>query len=858
MRDQEYRAREKKVHKMSKDGLVEENRATGEARRVSQRTADVSFDHDRPQEQTAGRRAAQRTQATGHKQKRPQPRPAQAEPMEGQDTAEPLPQDEPTMRGADDTPLQGRPPVRDDTRPAKRRQPRPQEGKPTQETPEGGEQTTSPEAPPDTGDLPLRGRPPVRGGTQPAKRRQQTRSQSGKSTQETPEGGEQPDTPEAVKDTGDLPLRSRPPVRGNTQPAKRRQQPRFQDGKPTQEPSADGEPSDAPAQDTPARGGGRLRFDAEEEPPSDAPDTRKAIRKRQTARLATHAAKPQEGTRLQFEDAPKDAGAPAADAIPNGDGADAFPSRQQKRYEKAERRVEQAGRRLEKAQEKLPAKRRAHLERQYDSETGKTRHRLRFEREVIPENAKPSAPRRVADTSLRTVGTAVVMKAHTKVREVERQNVAVEATHKGELLAEQGAGRFLRWNSQRLRTKPYRTVRRAERQLTRENVNLAWQAALRDNPELQKRHALAKWIQKQKIKRKYAQAAHEAKQTAQHTRNVLTATGKIIRAVAQYVAAHKTVLIVAALLVVMVLFFSAGITSCTAMLSSIQSSYISTGYMANEQEINGSDLHYTEMETDLQKDIDDTEINYPGYDEYRYDLDEIGHSPYELMAYLSAAYNAFTFDEVRGEIERIFGEQYTLTRETIVETRYDSDGDPYSWYVLQTTLTVRPMAEIIAESLTPGEQTDRYEIYMQTFGNRQAYGNPFDFPWLNYVSSHYGYRIHPISGEKSLHRGIDIAVPQGTPIRAVHTGRVISAGDAGSYGLCVVIEDELGYQSRYAHCSSLSVSAGQEVTRGDVIAAVGSTGQSTGPHLHLEVMLNGEYLNPYYFVDNGTETPLGG
>ena len=73
----------------------------------------------------------------------------------------------------------------------------------------------------------------------------------------------------------------------------------------------------------------------------------------------------------------------------------------------------------------------------------------------------------------------------------------------------------------------------------------------------------------------------------------------------------------------------------------------------------------------------------------------------------------------------------------------------------------------------------------------------------------------------------------------------------GSYGLCVVIEDDKGYQSRYAHCATLSVSAGQEVRRGDMIGSVGSTGDSTGSHLHLEVMLSGEYLNPYYFVDTG-------
>lgn len=95
---------------------------------------------------------------------------------------------------------------------------------------------------------------------------------------------------------------------------------------------------------------------------------------------------------------------------------------------------------------------------------------------------------------------------------------------------------------------------------------------------------------------------------------------------------------------------------------------------------------------------------------------------------------------------------------------------------------------------------------------------------------------------------------EGTPILPIQDGRVVLAGNAGDYGLCVLIEDEKGYQSRYAHCSSLFVSAGQEVKRGEMIAAVGSTGQSTGAHLHLEVLLDGEYLNPWYFVDTGGDS----
>lgn len=126
------------------------------------------------------------------------------------------------------------------------------------------------------------------------------------------------------------------------------------------------------------------------------------------------------------------------------------------------------------------------------------------------------------------------------------------------------------------------------------------------------------------------------------------------------------------------------------------------------------------------------------------------------------------------------------------------------------------------------------------------------------MTSGYGYRVNPITGLKDLHRGIDIAAAQGTAIKAIQDGIVTSAGDAGSYGLCVMIADNQVYESRYAHCSSLAVRAGQEVKRGDVIAAVGSTGDSTGPHLHLEVLLNGEYLNPYFFVDTGDDGTGGG
>lgn len=841
MSRERFQAREKKVQKMGRDGLVEHNRATGEEKRVSQRTADAAFDRARPTEREDIRRPAVRGADTGKKRKQPRPAPeTRAEQTEvlltpeylADATAEPPPDAPATMRGAVDMPLLDAPAAEEPTPAPVRKHPQ-KRGKTSKK--KQSTKFTEHAARPDSEEkTAMRG---VEGAPAPKRR--------------TSEGGSrlQFDKEEPADTTADRTA------------IKKRQASKLTEhaAKPdSRETSSMRGADDAPVTKRHiSEGGSRLRFDKEE--PADTTADRTAIKKRQTAKLAEHAAKPEDkaksedklksggnpkagGTRLKFEDTAKDSET-AGDAAPDA------PTRQQKKYNKAVRRTERADCRVEQAQMKLPTKRRLHMERQPDEASGKMKRRLRFEEEVLPEYRRPSLLSRGAGA----VKMAAVIKLHSKIREYERDNVALESAHKSELVAEQGVGRVLRWERNRRRAKPYRTLRKAQQKAARAHTDLAWQTALRDNPELQRKNALAKWVQKQKIKRKYAQAAHEAKQSAKFTQNVLTATGKIARAIAQYAAAHKAVFLAVAMLALVVMFFATGLTSCTAMLSGFQSSYISASYMADEGEICQSDLYYTEKETDLQIDIDNTEENYPGYDEYRYNIGEISHNPYELLGYLSTAFNAFTFAGVQSEIDRIFSEQYTLTREVIVETRYDDDGDPYDWYVLQTTLTVRPLSAVAQSHLSPGEQTDRYGVYMQTYGNRQAFGNPFDFSWLGNVSSGYGWRVHPISGEKSLHRGIDLAVAQGTPILAVQDGRVVSAGDAGSYGLCVVIEDDKGYQSRYAHCSSLNVSAGQEVKRGDVIAAVGSTGNSTGPHLHLEVMLNGEYLNPYFFVDNGDD-----
>ncbi len=139
--------------------------------------------------------------------------------------------------------------------------------------------------------------------------------------------------------------------------------------------------------------------------------------------------------------------------------------------------------------------------------------------------------------------------------------------------------------------------------------------------------------------------------------------------------------------------------------------------------------------------------------------------------------------------------------------------------------------------------------------NESFVGGQFQWPVSGYytISDVFGYRTHPITGVYKMHTGVDICGSgiRNKPILAANSGTVLKAGYNRAYGNYVVIDHGGGYTTLYGHANSLNVSAGQTVSRGDTIAYVGSTGYSTGPHLHFEVMQNGNYINPLsYFSYN--------
>jgi murein DD-endopeptidase MepM/ murein hydrolase activator NlpD len=157
------------------------------------------------------------------------------------------------------------------------------------------------------------------------------------------------------------------------------------------------------------------------------------------------------------------------------------------------------------------------------------------------------------------------------------------------------------------------------------------------------------------------------------------------------------------------------------------------------------------------------------------------------------------------------------------------------------------------------ERVDRYNA-LEGWINEQrrlAKATPTGWPCQGRLTSHYGRRGDPLSGENEFHAGIDIAAAAGTPVRATADGWVRVAGWQSGYGNLVVLQHNYGFSTRYGHNSRLLVRAGEAVKRGQVIALMGSTGHSSGPHCHYEVWHNNERTNPYAFVNGSREsTPI--
>ena len=392
--------------------------------------------------------------------------------------------------------------------------------------------------------------------------------------------------------------------------------------------------------------------------------------------------------------------------------------------EKPIRKAEKAAAKADRAQVKIPKKK--VKQTAVDPDTGKVTTKL-----VLEDKKKP--PSKLSHAVRDAPGDAALGKIHKEIRETEQDNVGVESAHKSEEAAETGV-HLVREGYRSHKLKPYRKAAQAEKKLEKANVNALYQKSLRENPQLAS-NPFSRWQQKQAIKKEYA-AAKRAGQTAGSTAKTASKTGKAAKTVKEkaqqagaFVMRHKKGAgIVLALFLVVCLLMNT-ISSCSMLGQGIGSVVTGSTYPSDDPELVAVEADYAAKEADLQAEIDNIENSHPGYDEYRYDLDMIGHDPHELAAYLSAVLQGYTRQSAQPELERVFDAQYQLTLTEEVEVRYrtetrtDSEGNsytvevPYNYYILNVTLTSKPISSVASELLTP-DQLEMYQVYRATLGNK--------------------------------------------------------------------------------------------------------------------------------------------
>lgn len=159
--------------------------------------------------------------------------------------------------------------------------------------------------------------------------------------------------------------------------------------------------------------------------------------------------------------------------------------------------------------------------------------------------------------------------------------------------------------------------------------------------------------------------------------------------------------------------------------------------------------------------------------------------------------------------------------------------------------TVLDANDLTQETLSVGQKLFIPGASLSVYELRKALGELFIYPIHGRLTSPFGYRSDPFTGARSFHSGIDLAAPIGTAVKVTLDGKVAETGLNRIFGNYIIVSHERGYQSLYGHLSAIYVKRGQSVAQGKIIGAVGSTGYSTGPHLHLSIYKNGRVINPF-------------
>ena len=379
------------------------------------------------------------------------------------------------------------------------------------------------------------------------------------------------------------------------------------------------------------------------------------------------------------------------------------------------------------------------------------------------KGGKPKKPGNLA-------ADALSAKAHQSVRNADQDNNSgVEAAHFTEGSAEGAARAGSRFQYGR-KLRQYKKLERLEKKANKDAVDSIFAERMKSDPQAGS-NLFSRWRQKQAIKKEYAAAkagAAAAENTAAGTAKAAQGTASMTEKAFQFVQSHSHIIIGIAAVGLLVLVIAGSVSSCSVLINGGGNVVLGTSYTAEDEDLKGVETDYTKLEDKLRKQIDRIETDHPGYDEYRYNLAEIGHNPYELASLLTVEFENYTRSQVQARLQSIFEAQYELKLEEKVEIRTRKEtrvgyrynpitgtGHTYTYQVtvqyeykiLNVTLLNRGVDYVARNSGLTDDQLQRYEVTLECRGNRDDLFAGIAFATPDGAGSSGEYQDYDIPGE---------------------------------------------------------------------------------------------------------------
>ena len=379
------------------------------------------------------------------------------------------------------------------------------------------------------------------------------------------------------------------------------------------------------------------------------------------------------------------------------------------------------------------------------------------------KGGKPKKPGNLA-------ADALSAKAHQSVRNADQDNNSgVEAAHFTEGSAESAARAGSRFQYGR-KLRQYKKLERLEKKADKDAVDSIFAERMKSDPQAGS-NFFSRWRQKQAIKKEYAATkagAAAAENTAAGTAKAAQGTVSITEKAFQFVQSHSHIIIGIAAVGLLVLVIAGSVSSCSVLINGGGNVVLGTSYTAEDEDLKGVETDYTKLEDKLRKQIDRIETDHPGYDEYRYNLAEIGHNPYELASLLTVEFENYTRSQVQARLQSIFEAQYELKLvekveiRTRKETRVGYSYNPitgtghtytyqvtvqYEYKILNVTLLNRGVDYVARNSGLTDDQLQRYEVTLECRGNRDDLFAGIAFATPDGAGSSGEYQDYDIPGE---------------------------------------------------------------------------------------------------------------